>query len=231
MSDTRTTRAGGTCAIIGAGLGGIALVANLGLLGYRLRLHDLDDGRLAKVRERGGLEVDGLVQGFAPARAGHARIWPRRWTAPTSSSWSRAAPSTRTSRAPSPRRSAMARRSSSSRAAPAARSSSVRSWRAPAAARRVDVAEMDNFPYSLAWPEPARVRMTIVKRFLQIAALPAGRVGRRARRAAPGVPAGRGRPEHPCHRPDQHERGPPRGEHGGQRRPPGGKRQRVSLLR
>ena len=41
---------------------------------------------------------------------------------------------------------------------------------------RVDVAEMDNFPYSLAWPEPTRVRMTIVKRFLQIAALPAGRV-------------------------------------------------------
>ena len=42
---------------------------------------------------------------------------------------------------------------------------------------RVDVAEMDNFPDSLAWPEPTRVRMTIVKRFLQIAALPAARVG------------------------------------------------------
>jgi opine dehydrogenase len=39
----------------------------------------------------------------------------------------------------------------------------------------VDVAEMDNFPYSLAWPEPTRVKMTIVKRFLQIAALPAAR--------------------------------------------------------
>jgi opine dehydrogenase len=36
---------------------------------------------------------------------------------------------------------------------------------------------MDNFPYSLAWPEPTRVRMTILKRFLQIAALPAARVG------------------------------------------------------
>src|SRR5262245_6627256 len=55
-----------TVAIIGAGLGGIALVANLGLQGYRLRLHDLDEARIAKVRDRGGLDVEGLVKGFAP---------------------------------------------------------------------------------------------------------------------------------------------------------------------
>jgi opine dehydrogenase len=36
---------------------------------------------------------------------------------------------------------------------------------------------MDNYPYSLAWPEPTRVKMTIVKRFLQIGALPSGRIG------------------------------------------------------
>jgi hypothetical protein len=51
--------------IIGAGLGGIALVANLGLLGYRLRLHDRDEARIAKVRERGRLDVEGLAKGFA----------------------------------------------------------------------------------------------------------------------------------------------------------------------
>src|SRR5258706_1059376 len=55
-----------TVTIIGAGLGGIALVANLGLLGYRLRLHDRDEVRIAKVRERGGLDVEGLAKGFAP---------------------------------------------------------------------------------------------------------------------------------------------------------------------
>src|SRR6185295_3224185 len=55
-----------TVTIIGAGLGGIALVANLGLLGYRLRLHDRDPARIAKVRERGGLDVEGLAMGFAP---------------------------------------------------------------------------------------------------------------------------------------------------------------------
>ena len=35
-----------TCAVIGAGLGGCALVASMALAGYRMRLHDLDDGRL-----------------------------------------------------------------------------------------------------------------------------------------------------------------------------------------
>jgi len=40
--------------IIGAGLGGIALVANLGLLGYRLRLHDRDEaGSTSKAWPRG----------------------------------------------------------------------------------------------------------------------------------------------------------------------------------
>src|SRR5262249_60626381 len=55
-----------TVTIIGAGLGGIALVANLGLLGYRLRLHDREEARIARVRERGGLDGEGLAQGFAP---------------------------------------------------------------------------------------------------------------------------------------------------------------------
>jgi opine dehydrogenase len=65
-----------TISIIGAGLGGIALVANLGLAGYRLRLHDRDDSRLVKIRERGGLDVEGLVQGFAPLELVTAELAP-----------------------------------------------------------------------------------------------------------------------------------------------------------
>jgi hypothetical protein len=56
-----------TVTIIGAGLGGIAVVANLGLLGYRLRLHDRDEARIARVRERGGLDVEGLARSPAVA--------------------------------------------------------------------------------------------------------------------------------------------------------------------
>src|SRR5207245_8603181 len=50
----------------------------------------------------------------------------------------------------------------------------------PAAGCRaaVDVSEIDTYPYSLGWPEPTRVKLTIVKRFLQVASLPASRVER-----------------------------------------------------
>jgi opine dehydrogenase len=39
----------------------------------------------------------------------------------------------------------------------------------------VDVCEMDNYPFSLAWPRPTSMSFTIRKEWLQIAALPAAR--------------------------------------------------------
>ena len=47
-----------TVAIIGAGIGGVYLAAELGTLGCSLRLTDLDDSRLIAIREHGGLEVE-----------------------------------------------------------------------------------------------------------------------------------------------------------------------------
>ena len=40
--------------VIGAGIGGLYLVAELGLAGFQLRLHDIDAARLAEIRARGG---------------------------------------------------------------------------------------------------------------------------------------------------------------------------------
>jgi opine dehydrogenase len=54
-----------TVAIIGAGIGGIYLAAELGRLGCKLRLHDLDDSRLADIRAHGGIDVEGKDGGFA----------------------------------------------------------------------------------------------------------------------------------------------------------------------
>ena len=48
-----------TVAIIGAGIGGVYLAADLGMRGCQLRLHDRDDSRLADIRARGGLDVEG----------------------------------------------------------------------------------------------------------------------------------------------------------------------------
>ncbi len=62
MTD-RSTAA--TVAIIGAGIGGCYLVAGLGIAGFKLRLHDIDDSRLSDIRARGGVDVEGERGGFA----------------------------------------------------------------------------------------------------------------------------------------------------------------------
>jgi hypothetical protein len=54
-----------TVAIIGAGIGGIYLVAQLGIAGFKLRLHDIDGSRLSEIRERRGVDVEGERGGFA----------------------------------------------------------------------------------------------------------------------------------------------------------------------
>jgi opine dehydrogenase len=47
-----------TVAIVGAGIGGVYLAAQLGRLGAKTRLTDRDDSRLADIRARGGIEVE-----------------------------------------------------------------------------------------------------------------------------------------------------------------------------
>jgi opine dehydrogenase len=165
-----------TVAIIGAGLGGIALAANLGLQGYRLRLHDRDDARLAKVRERGGLDVEGLGQGFAPVERVTPELAPAVEGADvvivvTGSHFHAEAardlaPVLRDGQA------ILLVQGGTGGALVVRRELQRHGCRAA-----VDVAEMDNYPYSLGWLEPTRVKMTIVKRWLQISALPAPRAG------------------------------------------------------
>ena len=62
MTDRGTAE---TVAIIGAGIGGAYLVAELGIAGFKLRLHDIDDSRLSEIRARGGVDVEGERGGFA----------------------------------------------------------------------------------------------------------------------------------------------------------------------
>lgn len=52
--------------IIGAGMGGKGLAAQLGIDGFRLRIHDIDDAQVAGIRASGGLHLEGRDQTFAP---------------------------------------------------------------------------------------------------------------------------------------------------------------------
>jgi opine dehydrogenase len=164
-----------TVAIIGAGLGGIALVANLGLAGYRLRLHDRDEGRIAAIQERGGLDVEGLVQGFAGVDLVTPKLAPAVEGADViivvTGSHFHAEVARDLARVVRDGQTILLIQGGTGGSLVVRRELRRAGCRAT-----IDVAEMDNFPYSLAWPEPTRVKMTIVKRFLQVAALPAQRI-------------------------------------------------------
>jgi opine dehydrogenase len=55
-----------TVAILGAGHGGFAAAADLTHRGYAVRLQARNPERLSALRERGGIEARGIVQGFVP---------------------------------------------------------------------------------------------------------------------------------------------------------------------
>ena len=165
----------GIVTVIGAGLGGIALVANLGLAGYRLRLHDRDAARIAKVRARGGLDVEGIVQGFAPVELVSSQLAPSIDGADVIIVVTGSHFHADVARGLAP----ILRDGQTILLIQGGTGGSLvvrRELERAGCRASVDVAEMDNYPYSLGWPEPTRVKMTIRKRFLQIAALPATRI-------------------------------------------------------
>src|SRR4029077_10387873 len=51
--------------IIGAGIGGLYLAGELGIAGFTLRIHDIYDSRVSETRARGGVDVEGENGGFA----------------------------------------------------------------------------------------------------------------------------------------------------------------------
>jgi opine dehydrogenase len=163
-----------TCAVIGAGLGGCALVGAMALRGYRMRLHDLDDGRLKDIRERGGIEVEGLLQGFAAVELATPELALAVDGADIVIVCTGSNKHAEVARLLAP----LLRDGQTILLVQGGTGGSlvVRNELQRLACRaRVDVGEMDNYPFSLAWPRPTSMNFTIRKEFLQIAALPAAR--------------------------------------------------------
>ncbi|MBM7715006.1 NAD/NADP octopine/nopaline dehydrogenase family protein [Siminovitchia sp. FSL H7-0308] len=55
--------------IIGAGNSGQSMAAHLTLLGYNISLYDIQESLIEGINEKGGIEVEGFIQGFAPVKA------------------------------------------------------------------------------------------------------------------------------------------------------------------
>ena len=162
-------------AIIGAGIGGVYLAAELGRRGYRLRLHDKDDGRLAPIRERGGLDVEGDDTGFAavervttdPAAAidGADII-----AVCTGGTYQEAV-----ARGLTPLlrdgQTILLIQGNTGGALVVRRALDAGGCRA-----QVDIAEMDNYPFSCWRLAPTRIKPIVTKKFLQIASFPGNRI-------------------------------------------------------
>jgi opine dehydrogenase len=176
-----------TVAIVGAGIGGVYLVAELGLLGCRLRLHDRDDAKLAEIRARGGIEVEGERGGFAaierittdPAAAvdgadivvvctgGTYQEGAARNLAPHLSDG----------------QIILLIQGNTGGSLVVRRALDQAGCKA-----RIDIAEIDNYPYSCWRLGPARIRPIVTKRWLQIAAFPGNRIGPVFARLSPLFP-------------------------------------------
>ncbi len=167
-----------TVAIIGAGIGGVYLVAELGLAGHRLRLHDLDDTRLAEIRARGGVDVEG-----EPGEPGGFAAVERATTELAVAVDGADVIIVATG--------GNAQETVARAIAPLLRDGQIillvqgntggslvvrRALDAAGCRASVDVAEMDNYPFSNWRLSATRVRPIVKKRWLQIATFPGQRI-------------------------------------------------------
>jgi opine dehydrogenase len=176
-----------TVTIIGAGIGGLYLVAELGIAGFKLRLHDIDDSRLSEIQARGGVDVEGERGGFAPVE---------RTTTNLPSAVDGAGVIIVVTGGNT--QAAVARS-----LAPLTRNGQVilliqgntggslimrRALDEAGCRAEIDVAEMDNYPYSCWRLSPTRIRPIVRKRWLQIATFPGNRIGAVFPRVSPLFP-------------------------------------------
>jgi opine dehydrogenase len=172
-------------AIIGAGIGGVYLAAEIGTLGHSSRLTDLDDTRFAAIRARGGLDVE--PGGFVPiervttdlaAATGGAEIIAVCTGGTYQESVARGlAPLLRDGQT-------ILLIQGNTGGALVFR----RALDAAGCKTAVDIAEMDNYPYSCWRPTPTTIRPIVRKKFLQIAAFPGNRIGPVFARLSPLFP-------------------------------------------
>jgi len=164
-----------TVAIIGAGIGGVYLAAHLGQRGVKLRLTDRDDSRLADIRAHGGIDVEA---GGTTTLSAIERVTTN--TAQAVDGADIIAVCTGGTYQEGVARDI----------APLLRDGQIilliqgntggaltfyRALDAAGCRAAIDIAEMDNYPYSCWRDSPTHIRPIVTKKGLQIAAFPGNR--------------------------------------------------------
>jgi opine dehydrogenase len=174
-----------TVAIVGAGSGGVYLAAELGTLGCRLRLTDLDDARLADIRARGGLDVEpgGFVAIERVTTDLAAAVDGSDVIAVCTGGTFQESVAVGLARLLRDGQTILLIQGNTGGALVFRRALDTVGCRAA-----VDIAEMDNYPYSCWRPTPTTIRPIIRKKFLQIAAFPGSRIDAVFARLSPLFP-------------------------------------------
>lgn len=176
-----------TVAIIGAGIGGIYLAAELGIAGYKLRLHDVDDARLSDIRAFGGIDVEGERAGFAAVERATSDLLSAVDGADVVVVVTGGNAQVTVARS-------LARLLRDGQVILLIQGNTggsliVRRALDDAGCHAdVAVAEMDNYPYSCRRLSPTRIRPIVAKRWLQIAAFPGNRIASVHQRLSPLFP-------------------------------------------
>jgi opine dehydrogenase len=176
-----------TIAIIGAGIGGVYLAAHLGVAGFKLRLHDLDDARLADIRAMGGIVVEGDADGFAAVE----QATPDLRAAVDGADVIIIVTGGNAQESVARSLGSLLRDGQvilliqgNTGGALIVRHALDRAGCHAA----VDIAEMDNYPYSCRRLAATRIRPIVAKRWLQIASFPGNRIGAVFSRLSPLFP-------------------------------------------
>jgi len=176
-----------TAAIIGAGIGGVYLAAELGIAGYKLRLHDIDDARLADIRAFGGLDVEGEKAGFAAVERATTDLQSAVDGADVVIVVTGGNAQTTVARSLAPLlvdgQVILLIQGNTGGSLIMRRALDAAGCRADVA-----VAEMDNYPYSCRRLAPTRIRPIVAKRWLQIATFPGNRIAAVFPRLSPLFP-------------------------------------------
>jgi opine dehydrogenase len=164
-----------TVTVIGGANGGFNLVAHVGALGHTMRLHDIDESKLTELRAAGGVDTGGLGTGFAKLEmattdlaaavrgadviivctGGHRQASAAKALAPLLVDG----------------QTILLVQGNTGGALAFRRVLDQNGSRA-----RIELAEMDNYPYSARKVGPAKIQPIVTKRWLQIASFPGNRI-------------------------------------------------------
>jgi opine dehydrogenase len=176
-----------TVAIIGAGIGGLYLVAELGMAGFNLRLHDIDESRLSEIRARGGVDVEGESGRFAAVERATTDL-----PAAVDGADVIIVVTGGNAQAVVARSLALLVRDGQVILLIQGNTGGAlivrRALDEGGCQTEVDVAEMDNYPYSCWRLSPTRIRPIVRKRWLQIATFPGNRIAAVFPRLSPLFP-------------------------------------------